>query len=102
MTEQIKPVLQVFPVDSQSNEKQSVALVLVNGINKEVINTYSDTKYEVISGSGTFYIDGVERKVKAGDIVFIPKDVPYYDIGEQLYMRATSTPPFDSRFVLEL
>ena len=82
---------------------KSVALVELDGVNNVVKNNGSKTTYEIMSGSGVFYIgtsdtESKVREVGPGDKIIIPVGATYQDIG-QLVMLVTCEPPFDPKDV---
>ena len=89
-------VLTVTPISADS--EKSVVKISLCGRNQRVINHLSTTTYEVTSGYGTMEVGGASYKLKPGVKVTVPVGVPYQDYGN-VEMIATSTPPFDIKFV---
>jgi mannose-6-phosphate isomerase-like protein (cupin superfamily) len=89
-------VLTVTPISADS--EKSVVRINLCGTNQRVINHLSETTYEVISGKGTMEVNGEVINLEPGVKVTVPAEVPYTDWGT-VEMIATSTPPFDIRFV---
>lgn len=76
----------------------SAALIKINGTNKKVVNKRGDALYYIIEGKGSFNIDGEEILVETGDLVYIPKGIPYFDKGN-LVMLSFNNPRFDKNFI---
>jgi|GEM_PF-1137345 len=76
----------------------SVSIVVIDGKNKNIINTKSDAVYFVIEGEGFFNIDGEEVEVNRGDLIFIPKGSSYFDKGS-LKMLAINNPRYEQSAV---
>lgn len=79
----------------------SIAKVVVNGKNKQIINPVSDAFYYVISGAGVFTVDGQVFDVETGDLITIPKGTKYSDQGE-MELLAINTPAFDADVIIYL
>lgn len=73
----------------------SIALVTLNGANPPLVQTRCDMRYEVVAGSGVFYIaDQAVIPVTNGSVVTIPAGTQYCDEGSMMLL-ATARPPFD-------
>lgn len=72
----------------------SVSIVKIDGVNKKIVNTKSDSVYFVLEGSGFFNIDGKEVGVEKGDLIFIRMGSAYFDSGK-LTMLAINNPRYD-------
>lgn len=75
---------------------ESIALVVLHGTGKHVINKRSTTTYEAVTGSGVFMLDGDDciLLVGKGDKLTVEAGQAYQDFGH-LVMLARSMPPFD-------
>ena len=80
------------------DDSKTVALVVLQGLNSLVRNNHSLMTYQIISGAGTFKVGSIDFLVGAGDVVSIPKGMPYQDEGD-LMMIATAEPRFDTNSV---
>jgi len=76
----------------------SVALIKIDGTNKKVINKRGDALYYVLEGKGEFEIGDEKVSVSKGDLIFIPKNTPYFDKGK-LTMISFNNPRFDKDFI---
>lgn len=75
---------------------QTVAYVALEGENRLEAVYGSRMTYEVISGVGTFCVNGEVIPVQGGDTVVIPPGVPYQDESNTgMVMLCTSEPPFN-------
>ena len=72
----------------------SVAMIRVSGINRKHINKKSDEFYYVVDGNGTFNVDDVTSEVEEGDLIFVPKNSPFFNSG-QMTMLVFSSPRYD-------
>jgi mannose-6-phosphate isomerase-like protein (cupin superfamily) len=65
----------------------SVTWVRIWGHHKKMVCDISDRAYYIIDGEGEFQVGDEEPgKVHAGDMVFIPKAVPYVFDGHMTYL----------------
>ena len=66
----------------------SVTWVKINGRHRRLESTTGDRVYYVIEGEGRFQVgdDAPWVTARAGDVVFIPKGVPYELEGELSYL----------------
>lgn len=76
----------------------SVAVIHLDGINKNNRNNVSDMCYFVLKGEGKFIIDRKEYKVNEGSLVTIPKNTVYHDEGKMTLL-SISSPRFDVKNV---
>ncbi len=94
----------VFDVETWFEDAdQSIALVVLKGAGKHVINHGCSTTYEVISGSGRFLLDKKDypQHMQAGSRIDVEQGQGYQDFGDMV-MLATSTPAFEEMMVEEL
>jgi mannose-6-phosphate isomerase-like protein (cupin superfamily) len=72
----------------EHSEQISVTWVRIWGHHDRVVNHISDRVYYVIEGEGRFQVgDGAPvETVRAGEFVFIPRDVPYEFEGVMRYI----------------
>lgn len=84
------------------DDHESLAHIILHGLNRKVKNRRSDTTYVVVDGEGHFTIQHPREsfgyieediRVSAGDTVFVPRGAIYQDSGD-LEMLATCVPPF--------
>jgi len=81
-------------LDEEKYKALSIAEIEVIGEQKFGLDKESDTAYYVLEGTGTFFIEEKEFKVKKGDLIFIPKNTKYKDtVG--LKLLAISVPKFN-------
>lgn len=86
-------------LELESSPEKSVVQVLLNGVNKWVINHGCDTTYEVVCQTGTMIVGTEIYELRPGVVVSVPKGTPYQDYGDNLRMIATSVPAFDPQKV---
>ena len=77
----------VINIDDHTDQL-SVTWVRIWGHHDRVVNHISDRVYYVIEGEGRFQVgdDAPAETVRAGEFVFIPRDVPYEFEGEMRYI----------------
>jgi mannose-6-phosphate isomerase-like protein (cupin superfamily) len=85
----------------ESGEAFSASLVKWTAPGPTVRNTKSDTAYFVISGSGSFILDGTNHDVEPGDLIVVPRGTPHQD-GGGTHLLSFHTPPFDPDAVEEV
>ncbi len=72
---------------AQHSQNISVTWVKIWGHHKKMVCDLSDRVYYIIDGDGEFQVgDGNPFKVRAGDLVFIPRSVPYQFDGHMTYL----------------
>jgi quercetin dioxygenase-like cupin family protein len=71
-----------FLQTSQDTNGQLLQIDCVNlpgGVKEpEHIHPFQENRFEIISGSLMFYIDGIERRVNEGEIISIPAKAPHF------------------------
>jgi mannose-6-phosphate isomerase-like protein (cupin superfamily) len=71
----------------QHTEGISLTWVEIWGRHEKVVCDRSDRVYYIISGEGVFQVgDDPEATAAAGDVVFIPRGVPYVFEGQMTYV----------------
>jgi mannose-6-phosphate isomerase-like protein (cupin superfamily) len=76
-------------VINRAEHSDSISLTWVEiwGRHEKVVCDLSDRVYYIISGEGEFQVgDAPAAAVTAGDVVFIPKRVPYVFAGRMTYV----------------
>ena len=63
---------------------------------EEFYNVKSTFIYYIINGEGIFYLNGIETKAEAGDLIVIPPKTKIYYFGS-MEMTLTVTPTFDEK-----
>lgn len=85
--------------NSNDFSNASAAYFEVNGKGHGMVKTtHSDRVYYILEGAGQFIINEEVSKVKATDVIIIPKDTPYdykADEGTILKLFLVHTPAFD-------
>lgn len=72
---------------AEHSEGISLTWVEIWGRHEKVVCDLSDRVYYIISGDGVFQVgDAPFTPVTAGDVVFIPKRVPYEFEGQMTYV----------------
>lgn len=72
---------------AQHSPDISVTWVKIWGHHKKMVCDLSDRVYYIIEGEGEFQVgDGEPFQVRAGDLVFIPRSVPYVFDGHMTYL----------------
>jgi hypothetical protein len=75
------------PAQGAHSPDISVTWVKIWGHHKKMVCDISDRAYYIIDGEGEFQVGDEEPgKVQAGDMVFIPKAVPYVFDGHMTYL----------------
>ena len=95
----VRDVLEVWQLLNQVDTKNlSVSIIKLNGVNKKNRNKASDVCYFVLEGEGKFNINGKDYPVKKNDLVTIPKNTWYFDLGK-MTMLSFCNPRFDMKNV---
>lgn len=79
----------------------SVALIELDGRNREIVNHKSKAFYFVLSGEGFFNIAGNDHYVQEGDFVLIEPGTPYFDRGK-MNLLSVCSPRYDQASVEHL
>ncbi len=64
----------------------SLTWVSLYGRHEKVVNDISDRVYYIIDGEADFDVGGELGSVTGGDVVYIPKGVPYVFTGHMTYV----------------
>ncbi|OGD86478.1 hypothetical protein A2164_03675 [Candidatus Curtissbacteria bacterium RBG_13_35_7] len=72
----------------------SVAILKVQGVNRMHVNTKSDEFHFVLNGDGSYTVDNDIDRVSEGDLVHIPKNMPFSNSGQMTLLVFTS-PSYD-------
>jgi mannose-6-phosphate isomerase-like protein (cupin superfamily) len=67
---------------ASGDDSLSASTIDVKGGHPPILSTHSDRVYVVLSGTGTFDIDGTNHAVGQKDVVFLPKNTAYSYRGE--------------------
>jgi mannose-6-phosphate isomerase-like protein (cupin superfamily) len=67
---------------ASGDDSLSASMIDVRGGHPAILSTHSDRVYVVLSGTGTFDIDGKNYSVGERDVVFLPKNTAYSYRGE--------------------
>jgi len=86
--------LLVYP--TRRKEVGIVSVSVKQGHFQEFYDTKSTFVYYVISGAGTFYLNGKKTPVKAGDVIVAPPKTKIYYFGT-MKMTLTTTPAWQAK-----
>ncbi len=67
-------------------EQISLTWAFMYGAHEKVVNDLSDRAYFIIAGEGNFEVGDEKGPVNGGDVVLIPKGVPYAFDGHITYV----------------
>ena len=83
----------IFPTDKLTDKTEYFLVETENGHETEIIEHKCDFIYYILSGYGSFLINGQQEKCQPVDLVVIPMGCRFSYKGK-LKMIATSTPPW--------
>ena len=82
-----RPLVLKRIINQSHTNSISLTWVTLFGRHEKVVNEISDRVYYIIDGEADFEIgDGEKGSVTGGDVVLIPKDVPYVFEGHMTYV----------------
>ena len=82
-----RPLVLKRIINQRHTDSISLTWVTLFGRHEKVVNEISDRVYYIIDGEADFEIGDSEKgSVTGGDVVLIPKDVPYVFEGHMTYV----------------
>ncbi len=82
-----RPLVLKRIINQNHTDSVSLTWVTLFGRHEKVVNEISDRVYYIIDGEADFEIGDSEKgSVTGGDVVLIPKDVPYVFEGHMTYV----------------
>jgi len=82
-----RPLVLKRIINQRHTDSISLTWVTLFGRHEKVVNEISDRVYYIIDGEADFEIgDNEKGSVTGGDVVLIPKDVPYVFEGHMTYV----------------
>jgi mannose-6-phosphate isomerase-like protein (cupin superfamily) len=73
----------------------SGATLAVTGRHGRVKSTVNTRAYFVYAGAGTFEVDGEQLAVATGDLILVPRGVPYDFWSAEMHLLVIHVPAFD-------
>ena len=96
-----RPLVLKRIINQSHTDRISLTWVSLYGRHEKVVNDISDRVYYIIDGEADFDVNGETGSVTGGDVVLIPKGVPYVFEGHMTYvvMNSPSYVPDSDRVV---
>ena len=84
----------LFPAQGLITRTEHLLIETENGHTTTIVERESDFIYYILEGAGQFVIDGVSESCSQGDLVVVPRGLPFTYRG-RLRMFLTCSPPWD-------